>query len=120
MADVSIRQCAALLTMLAQVNFQILPPLIALNHKLYFFSTSLLILLFKLWKSRKSTRSEGLGGLEVLMCLACEQAFLFGQGKQASRERASEGPRKGVLAAISHKFSFPPTGGPSSVCEFNH
>ena len=49
---VSIRRSAALLTMLAQVNFLILPPLIALNHKLYFFSTYLLILLFKLGKSR--------------------------------------------------------------------
>ena len=29
--------------------------------------------------------------------LACEQAFLFGQAKRASRERASEGPKKGVL-----------------------
>ena len=37
--------------------------------------------------------------------LACEQALLFGR---ASRERASEGPRKGELATISHKFSFPP------------
>ena len=27
---------------------------------------------------------------------------------RASRERASEGPRKGELATISHKFSFPP------------
>ena len=27
--------------------------------------------------------------------LACEQALLFGQAKRASRERASEGPRKG-------------------------
>ena len=49
---VSIRRSAALLTMLAQVNFLILPPWITLNHKLYFFSTYLLILLFKLWKSR--------------------------------------------------------------------
>ena len=49
---VSIRRSTALLTMLAQVNFLILPPLIALNHKLYFFSTYVLILLFKLWKSR--------------------------------------------------------------------
>ena len=40
--------------------------------------------------------------------LACEQALLFGQAKQASRERASEGPRKGELATISHKFSFLP------------
>ena len=30
--------------------------------------------------------------------LACEQALLFGQAKRASRERASEGPRKGELA----------------------
>ena len=34
-----------------------------------------------------------------------EQALLFGR---AARERASEGPRKGELATISHKFSFPP------------
>ena len=40
--------------------------------------------------------------------LACEQALLFGQAKRASRERVSEGPRKGELATISHKFSFPP------------
>ena len=40
--------------------------------------------------------------------LACEQALLFGQAKRASRERASKGPRKGKLATISHKFSFPP------------
>ena len=49
---VSIRRSAALLTMLSQVNFLILLPLIALNHKLYFFSTYPLILLFKLCKSR--------------------------------------------------------------------
>ena len=36
---VSIQQSVALLTMLAQVNFLILPPLIAVNHKLYLFST---------------------------------------------------------------------------------
>ena len=41
--QVSIWRSAALLTMLAQVTFLILPPLIALNHKLYFFSTYLLI-----------------------------------------------------------------------------
>ena len=40
--------------------------------------------------------------------LACEQALLFGQAKRASRERASEGPRKGELATISYKFLFPP------------
>ena len=40
--------------------------------------------------------------------VACKQALLFGQAKRASRERASEGPRKGELATISHKFSFPP------------
>ena len=40
--------------------------------------------------------------------LACEQARLFGQAKRASRERASEGPRKGELATICYKFSFPP------------
>ena len=49
---VFIRPSAALLTMLAQVNFLILPPLIALNQKLYFLSTYLLMLLFRLWKSR--------------------------------------------------------------------
>ena len=36
--------------------------------------------------------------------LACEQVVLFGRAK---REHASEGPRKGELATISHKFSFP-------------
>ena len=40
-----------------------------------------------------------------LFILACELALLFGR---ASRERASEGPRKGELATISHKFTFPP------------
>ena len=40
--------------------------------------------------------------------VACEQALLFEQAKRASRERASEGPRKGELATISQKFSFPP------------
>ena len=40
-----------------------------------------------------------------------EQALLFGQAKRVSLERASErrnreGPRKGELATISHKFSF--------------
>ena len=43
-----------------------------------------------------------------LLEVACEQALLFGQAKLASRERASEGPRKGELATISRKFSFPP------------
>ena len=52
---------------------------------------------------------------ETKMCglslLACEQALLFGRVKRVSRERASEqrsreGPRKGVLATISHKISF--------------
>ena len=42
------------------------------------------------------------------LCVACDQALLFGQAKRASRERASKGPRKGELATISHKFSFPP------------
>ena len=38
----------------------------------------------------------------VLNCsLACEQALLFGQAKRVSRERASQGPRKG-FAARSH------------------
>ena len=47
--------------------------------------------------------------------LACEQALLFGRAKRAARERASErrsregpGKRKGELATISHKISFPP------------
>ena len=30
--------------------------------------------------------------------LACEQALLFGQAKRASRELASEGPKKGELS----------------------
>ena len=53
-AECGIDACtqATLLTMLAQVNYLILPTLIALNHKLYLFSTHLLILLLKLWKSR--------------------------------------------------------------------
>ena len=29
------------------------------------------------------------------MCVACEQALLFGQAKRAPRERASEGPFAG-------------------------
>ena len=37
----------------------------------------------------------------VLNCsLACEQALLFRQAKRVSRERASQGPRKGSLAQI--------------------
>ena len=44
----------------------------------------------------------------VSQSLTCEQALLFGQAKRASRERASEGPRKGELTTISHKFSFTP------------
>ena len=52
---VSLRRSAALLTMLglAQEKFLILPLFIMIspNHKPYFFSTYLLILLFKLWKS---------------------------------------------------------------------
>ena len=40
--------------------------------------------------------------------VACEQALLFGQAKRPSRERASEGPKKGELATIRYKFSFPP------------
>ena len=47
-------------------------------------------------------------GKTKVQVLACEQALLFGQAKRASRECASEGPRKGELATISHKFSFPP------------
>ena len=42
---------------------------------------------------------------EIYYCmvskLACEQALLFGRAKLASRERASEGPRKGFFAARS-------------------
>ena len=34
--------------------------------------------------------------------------FYLGQAKRASRERATKRPRKGELATISHKFSFPP------------
>ena len=33
------------------------------------------------------------------MIIACEQALLFGQAKQASREHASEGQRKGISPA---------------------
>ena len=33
--------------------------------------------------------------------LACKQALLFGQAKRASRERVSDGRRKGELATIS-------------------
>ena len=44
----------------------------------------------------------------VRFLLACEQALLFGQAKRASQERASKGLRKGELATISYKFSFPP------------
>ena len=45
------------------------------------------------------------------LLLACEQALLFGQAKQVSRERtrerrSREGQRKGELAMISHKISF--------------
>ena len=40
-----------------------------------------------------------------LIWVACEQVLLSGQAK---RERASEGLRKGELATIYHKFSFPP------------
>ena len=40
--------------------------------------------------------------------IACKQALLFGQAKRASWERASEGLRKGELATISYKLSFPP------------
>ena len=35
----------------------------------------------------------------ALLVIACEQALLFGQTKRASRERASEGPRKGKIVA---------------------
>ena len=33
------------------------------------------------------------------MIIAFEQALLFGQAKQASREHESEGPRKGLSSA---------------------
>ena len=46
--------------------------------------------------------------LHVKVSIAGEQALLFGQAKRASRERASEGPKKGELATIPYKFSFPP------------
>ena len=46
--------------------------------------------------------------LSATALVACEQALLFGQAKRASRERASEGPKKGELATIRYKFSFPP------------
>ena len=37
---------------------------------------------------------------KVGLHLACEQALLFGQAKRASRERASEGPKKGELTSF--------------------
>ena len=47
---------------------------------------------------------------EIYYCmvskLACEQALLFGRAKLASRERASEGPRKGFFAARSRETRF--------------
>ena len=45
--------------------------------------------------------------LTSVVVIACEQALLFKQAMRASRERPSEGPRKGELATTSHKFSFP-------------
>ena len=59
-------------------------------------------------------------GVNVEILIACEQALLFGRVKRVSRERASErrsreGPAKGELASISHKFSFPPRKPPQSV-----
>ena len=63
------------------------------------------------WLLESLARFEGLLSLVRVLApimVACEQALLFGQVKRASRERTSEGPRKGELATISHKFSFPP------------
>ena len=80
------------------------------------------------WYSNALSTNEGLAGVlkpdflgfnhngyyasaytpHAVHMVACEQALLFGRAKRASRERASEGPRKGELATISHKFSFPP------------
>ena len=54
-------------------------------------------------RNRRKSRVENLNEQ-----IACEQALLFGQAKRVSRERVSERPRKGELATISHKFSFPP------------
>ena len=63
----------------------------------------------KSWQEKRcSSYTETWQVKNILMKVACEQALLFGQAKRASRERASEGPRKGELATISHKFSFPP------------
>ena len=47
--------------------------------------------------------------LRVICIIACEHSLLFGRVKWVSRERASErwsreGPRKGELTTISHKF----------------
>ena len=44
-------------------------------------------------RSRGKSRVENLNEQ-----IACEQALLFGQAKRVSRERASEGPRKGFAA----------------------
>ena len=46
--------------------------------------------------------------INLIIPIARKQALLFGRVKQDSRERASEGTRKGELATISQKFSFPP------------
>ena len=51
--------------------------------------------------------TKSFSGLFPFCLLACEQALLFWRAKRASRESASEGQRKGELATIAHKFSFP-------------
>ena len=50
---------------------------------------------------RKIIRMECLPVRIASHSLACKQALLFGQAKRASRERVSDGPRKGELATIS-------------------
>ena len=60
---------------------------------------------------RKNPKSSKFVCIKSSLQLACEQALLFGR---ASRERASEGPKKGELATISHKFHFHP-GNPGTL-----
>ena len=48
--------------------------------------------------------------------LACEQALLFGPAKWASRERASEGPRKGELATLARNILFTRITSNQPVC----
>ena len=46
------------------------------------------------------------GSASWLNSIACEQALLFGQAKRASRERVSEGPKKGEALLSSAPRGF--------------